>query len=152
MKLHRDVTSEQIPGGSISIFWKTGERASIRDIRSSSSINVAWKPVISKVKMAYRWIREKCFHRQEYIMGSVSLSLGSENLQVKVKVVQSCLTLCDPMDYTLHRILQARILEWVAFPFSRGSSQPRDGTQVPRIAGRFFTNWAIREAQEYWSG
>ena len=47
------------------------------------------------------------------------------------------------MDYTVHGILQARILEWVAFPFS--SSQPRDRTQVSRIAGGFFTNWAIRE-------
>ena len=56
------------------------------------------------------------------------------------------------MDYTIHGILQARILEWVAFSFSRGSSQPRDQTQVSRIAGRFFTNWATREAQEYWSG
>ena len=45
---------------------------------------------------------------------------------VKVKVTQLCLTLCDPMDYTVHGILQARILEWVAIPFSRGSSQPRD--------------------------
>ena len=45
----------------------------------------------------------------------------------------------------VHGILQARILDWVAFPFSRGSSQPRDWTQVFRIAGRFFTNWAIRE-------
>ena len=102
-----------------------------------------------------------------------------------VKVTQSCATLCDPMYYTVHVILQARILEWVAFPFSRGSSQPRDQTQgsnpgllhcrrilcklshkgrarilewvaypFPRgssqtrvscIAGRFFTNWAIRE-------
>ena len=53
------------------------------------------------------------------------------------------------MDYTVHRILQARILEWVAFPFSRGSSQPRDRTQVSCIAGRFFTSWAAREAQEY---
>ena len=44
----------------------------------------------------------------------------------EVKVAQSCLTLCDPMDYTVHGILQARKLEWVAFPFSRGSSQPRD--------------------------
>ena len=43
-----------------------------------------------------------------------------------VKGAQSCLTLCDPMDYTVHGILQARILEWVAFPFSKGSSQPRD--------------------------
>ena len=54
--------------------------------------------------------------------------------KVKVKVVQSCPTLCDPMDYTVHGILQARILEWVAFPFSRGSSQPRDRTQVSHIS------------------
>ena len=46
-----------------------------------------------------------------------------------------------------HGTLQARILEWVAFPFSRESSQPRDQTQVSHIAGRFLTNWAIREAQ-----
>ena len=45
---------------------------------------------------------------------------------MKVKVTQLCPTLFDPMDYTAHRILQARILKWVAFPFSRGSSQPRD--------------------------
>ena len=47
-----------------------------------------------------------------------------------MKVTQSSLTLCDPMDYAVHGILQVRILEWVAFPFSRGSSQPRDQTQV----------------------
>ena len=58
----------------------------------------------------------------------------------KVKVAQYCLTLCDPMDYTVHGILQARILEWVAIPFSRGSSQPRDRTQVSCNAGGFFTN------------
>ena len=51
-----------------------------------------------------------------------------------------------------HGILQARILEWVAFPFSRGSCQPRDQTQVSHIAGGFFTSWITREAQEYWSG
>ena len=49
-------------------------------------------------------------------------------------------------DYPVHGILQARILEWVAFPFSRGSSQPRDGTQVSCTAGGFFTSWATREA------
>ena len=59
--------------------------------------------------------------------------------KVKVKVTQSCLTLCDPMDYTVHGILQARILERIAFPFSRGSAQPKDQTQVPCIVGRFFT-------------
>ena len=57
-----------------------------------------------------------------------------------VKVAQSCLTLCNPTDYTIHGILQARILAWVAFPFSSGSSQPRDQTQVSRIIGGFFTN------------
>ena len=76
--------------------------------------------------------------------------------KVKVKVTQSCLTLCqtlcDTVDYTIHGILQARILERVAFPFTRGASQPKDRTQVSRIAGRFFTSWATREAQEYWSG
>ena len=66
-------------------------------------------------------------------------------IKVKVKVAQSCPTLCDPIDHTVHEILQARILEWVAVPFSRGFSQPRDWTQVSHIAGRFFTKWAIRE-------
>ena len=55
-----------------------------------------------------------------------------------MKVAQSCPTVCDPMDYTVHGILQARILEWVAIPFSRRSSQPRDQTQVFHIAGGFF--------------
>ena len=64
----------------------------------------------------------------------------------------SCLTLCLPMDYTVHRTLRVKILEWVAFPFSRGSSQPRDWTQVSCIAGGFFTNWATKEAQVYWNG
>ena len=65
---------------------------------------------------------------------------------MKVKVTQSCLTLCNAMDCTVHGIPQARILEWVAFPFSRGSSQPRDQTQISRIAGGFYTSWATREA------
>jgi len=50
------------------------------------------------------------------------------------------------MDYTVHEILQARILEWVAVPFSRGFSQTRDWTQFSRIVGKFFTSWATREA------
>ena len=63
---------------------------------------------------------------------------------------QTCSTLCNPMDYSplgssVHGILQARILEWIIIPFSRGSSQPRDWTQVSCTAGRFFTVWATRE-------
>ena len=54
-------------------------------------------------------------------------------MKVKVKVAQSCPTLCDSMDCTVYGILQARRLEWVAFPFSRGSSQPRGLTQISRI-------------------
>ena len=66
-------------------------------------------------------------------------------------VPRSCLTLCDPVDCSLlgsslHEILQAKILEWVAISFSRGSSWPRDRTQISHIAGRRFTLWATREA------
>ena len=67
-------------------------------------------------------------------------------LKVKVKVTQSCPTLWNTMDYVVHGILQARILEWVACPFSSGSSQPMNWTRVSCIAGRFITYWAIREA------
>ena len=107
-------------------------------------------------------------------------------INMKVKVAQSCLALCDPMDYTVHGILQVRMLEWVAYsllqgifptqglnpgllhyrqilhqlshkgssrilewvahPFSSGSSWPRNGTGFSWIASGFFTNWAIREA------
>ena len=59
---------------------------------------------------------------------------------LKVKVAQSCLTLCTPLDYALHGILQARIPEWVTFPFYKGSSQPRDRTQASCLASRFFLN------------
>ena len=83
--------------------------------------------------------------------------LGFQNYlycECKVKeneVTQSCRTLCDPMDSSLpgsavHGIFQARILEWAAISFSRGSSQPRDQTCVSCIADRRFTIWATREA------
>ena len=67
------------------------------------------------------------------------------------EVAQSCPTLCDPMDCSLsgssvHGIFQARVLQWIAISFSRGSSRPRNQTQVSCIAGRCFTVWAAREA------
>ena len=75
---------------------------------------------------------------------SVMLHLSPRSLpgylqEAKVKITQLCLILCDLMDYAVHRILQARIMEWVAIPFSRGSSQPRDQTPVSHLAGGFFT-------------
>ena len=63
--------------------------------------------------------------------------LTERKSEVKMKVVSDSLR---PRDYTVHGILQAKILEWVAFPFSRGSSQPRDRTQVSHIEGGFFTS------------
>ena len=66
------------------------------------------------------------------------------------EVAQSCPTLCNPLDCSplgssVHGIFQARILEWVAIFFSRGSSQPSDRTRVSRLTGRCFTVWATRE-------
>ena len=69
--------------------------------------------------------------------------MWSEVKSRELKVAQSYLTLWP------QGILQARILEWVGIPFSRGSSQPRDRTQVSHIAGGFFTNLATREAPPY---
>ena len=71
-------------------------------------------------------------------------------VNVNVLVTQLCLTLCDPMGCSppgssVHGILQARILEWVAISFSRGSSQPRDWTPVSCIAGRLFIIWATKK-------
>ena len=86
------------------------------------------------------------------VSGTVRLSFSNSlpdqgRKKVTVKVTRSCLTLCDPMAYTVLGILQARIRDWVAIPFSKGSFQPRDWTQVSHIAGGFFTSWATREAQ-----
>ena len=77
--------------------------------------------------------------------------VGIKQVKWKVLIAQSCPTLCDPMDCSLpgssvHGILQARMLEWVAMPFSRGSSWPRDWTWVSHVAAIFFTIWATREA------
>ena len=73
-------------------------------------------------------------------------------VSVCVTVTQSCLTLCDPVDCSppgssVHGVFQARVLEWVAIAFSRGSSRSRDQTQVSRIAGRCFTVGATRAVQ-----
>ena len=73
-------------------------------------------------------------------------------MESESEIIQWCPSLCDPVDCSppgssTHGILQARILEWVAISSSRGSSQPRDRTQVSRIAGRHFNLWTTREAQ-----
>ena len=90
--------------------------------------------------------RDNTFQAFRSFVTLPSLPLPLPPMKVNLKVTQSCLPLCDPMNCTVHGIFQARILEWVAFPFSRGSSQPRDWTQVSNITGKFFTSWATREA------
>ena len=83
----------------------------------------------------------------------VSFHSNPEESESESEVTQSCPTLCNPMDcslpgFSVHGIFKVRAPEWVAFSFSRGSSRPRDRTQVSRIAGRRFTLLATREAKE----
>ena len=100
-------------------------------------------PVVSEVILTFEAQMDKVMKLQLWING---MGKGRSEGALKswysgeVKVAQLCPTLCHLMDYTVHGILQTRILEWVAFPFSRGSSQPRDRTQVSCIAGGFFTS------------
>jgi len=107
------------------------------------------------------WVlKNRCFRTVVLEKTRESLELqGNQTSQSqrKVKVVQSCPTFGDPIDCSLlgssvHGILQIRILEWVAISFSRGSSQPRDRTQVSCTAEGFFTIWTTRAAQEHWNG
>ena len=81
----------------------------------------------------------KTSENHQVLRSSSQLKVDKVRLS-EVKVTQSCSTLCDPTDYTVRGILQARILEWVAIPFSRGSSQPRDRTRVALNVGGFFTS------------
>ena len=121
--------------------------------------------LIAQGMTAYVWI----VHVQNclcicmwYFLGGQNRNCG-ENLVKKMKylllfccccvvlISQSCPNLCDPMGCSLsgssvHGILEAGILEWVAIPFSRGSSQARNRTQVSCIIDRYFTIWALREA------
>ena len=93
-----------------------------------------------KVQSKIEWEGQKYPIHLQLLLPSLPLSSkGSfdEILFPKVKVAQSCSTLCNPVDYTVHGLLQVRILEWVGFPFFRRLSQPRDQSQVFHIAGRF---------------
>ena len=93
------------------------------------------------------WTQVSCIAGRFFTIGATS---EAQIIQVKMLVTQSCLTLCDPMDcsppvFSVLEIFQARILEWVAIPFSRGSSWPRYQTWVSHTAGRFFTIWATKQ-------
>ena len=100
------------------------------------SLISGWWAVFTEIKKTGK--KKKKTGKKTFLEESLEFSLRCK-FGIKSES-QSCPTLWDPMDYIVRGILQARILEWVAFPFSRGSSQPRDRTQVSRIAGEFFTN------------
>ena len=94
------------------------------------------------------WISGKTTNNSDFYKCALSCRVC---VCVCVLVTELYLTLCDPMDCSppgssIHGTLQVRILEWVAIPFSRGSSWPRDQTLVSCIAGRCFTTWTTREA------
>ena len=100
-----------------------------------------------RIWLTSNWIRQKSY--QIPIHSEMPVHLKWIIFVCVCLVTQSCLTLFDPLDCSLlgsfvHGILQVRILEGVIIPFSRGSSQPRDRTQISYIAGRFFTKWATR--------
>ena len=107
-------------------------------------------------KQSFNWQKTGYFQRVAMFTIICLLASCLNSVESKVKserITQSCLTLCDPMDCSppgssVHGILQARILKWVAISFSRGSSRPRDRTWVSCIAGWYFTIWATREVQE----
>ena len=105
-----------------------------------------WKcSEFSSITVNNPWSRPRILQdRGDWIMDTEDLS----------PFAQSCPTLCDPMycslpGSSLHGILQARVLEWIAISFSKGSSRPRDRTRVSRVPGRCFNLWATREAPSF---
>ena len=91
------------------------------------------------------------FSMTSFIGLIVTTSQKPSSCALCVLVTQLCLTLCDPTNcslpgFSVHGILQARIQEWIAIPFSRGSSQPRDLSLLSCIAGRLFTVWATQKS------
>ena len=105
-------------------------------------LQVVWRVLHTFLKKE----REQTFY--VFLFSLLSSVMSEHFLETRrimsVKLVQSCPTLCDPMGYTVHGFLHARILEWVAVSFPRGSSQPKDRTQVSSIVGGFLTSLATR--------
>ena len=101
------------------------------------------------IALLYTWNEHNIVNQLTVFLNIYNIIVNTENLLCLV--TQSYPTLCDPMDCSpagssVHGILQARILEWVAISFSRASSQTRDRTRLSHAAGRLFTHWATREA------
>ena len=122
---------------------------------NKKSVVYLGKPLLSSAgiirPLDHTYLTLETLHGMECCKVTIALRRKETRANIsKVKEAQSCPTLCNPVDCSppgssVHGILQARILEWVAISSSRGSSQPRDRTQVSCIAGRRFNLWATRE-------
>ena len=126
-------------------FVKTHQKRSTSNLRILPHVNFILK-IPQIINECWTQIN-RCMFKCLRVMSAILKLLENKMTWWKVKAAQSCWTLCNRIDYIVHGILQARILEWVPFTFSRGSFQPRDRTQVSRIAGGFFTSWATRKAR-----
>ena len=141
---------QNVAGELLSILWISGEMP-----LSSSSPDQSPSQKWSLLWLLREFVLLSWGHKIRH-----DLSTEKQGTQVfyfalcESEVTQSCLTPWDPMDCSLsgssvHRIFQARVLEWVAISFSRGSSRPRDWTQVSHTVGRRFTVWATGEVFVY---
>ena len=107
---------------------------------------------LAQIQLHLHFSSRNVLLNDSYFSRTVLSAVNKNSIQWS-EVTQSHPTLCNPMDYSqpgfsMHEILQARILEWVAISFSRGSSQPRDQTWVSYIAGRLLTVWATSKSHK----
>ena len=119
-----------------------------------SDLSITLNPPIECQESCYVWLPAQAFKETFSSLPIPSSFFSPDWMQMMMKSEsESHSVLSNSLwPHIVYGILQARILEWVAFPFSRVSSQPRDRTQVSCIKGRFFTSLATRKAQVYWSG
>ena len=133
------------------------EKMTLRDCTSGQVYLRLWNDEAGS--WTHIWLQSHVFTTRLFICKAYTIISLCYNLDKGCGYVcaQSCLTLCDPMDCSLsgssvHGIFAGKNTEWVAMPFSRGSSQHRDQSHVSCvfcIAGGFLTHWGIREAQDF---
>ena len=133
--------------GWAKVLAKAWRRKAVSNSRFYIGHHYHWEPFKKPFENKYWWLLQSTI---SYLFSDSTCQKGNCFNIVCVCVSQSCLTLCDPMDCSLphssvHGISQARILEWVALPFSRGSSWPRDQTQVSWIGRRILYHWSTRD-------
>ena len=131
-------------------FWSLGWKDHLEKGKATHSSLLTWRIPVHGVEKSQTQLSDFHFHFcfSNSFPYREANPLHLPHLKVKALVTQLCLTLCNPVAHpgsSVHGILQARILEWVAISFSRRSSWPRDRTWVSYFAGKFFTVWATRE-------